>query len=80
MLKTINNFVLIEKLFCFMSDFEVLELFFHFPYLPTDKNIAEKINNTETIIDEIICGKELCKIIPIVITTINTIPNIGSHF
>jgi hypothetical protein len=44
-----------------LSDFEVLELFFPLSLSrPTDlKNIAEKINNTETAIDEIICGKEL---------------------
>jgi hypothetical protein len=51
----------IKKLFYSWSDFEVLELFFPLSLSrPTDlKNIAEKINNTETTIDEMICGKGL---------------------
>lgn len=44
------------------------------------KNNAENINIMDAIIDERIFGIELWKINPIIITTKDTIPNMGLHF
>lgn len=65
-----------------LSNLYLSELFFVVSlFSPKDlKNIADKINKNDTIIDEIICENELPNIMPIIITITVMIITIGIHF